>query len=398
MAADSTAAATSSTAQADAALGFDIEELLAPVSEENPSGEDLRQTTVKGKSMLMAEIEEKRKAILSGVNENTEPDQFVDEAALAQQRRSGWREVEKMLIAAFAQGKELSAAVSFAQAAVVSHGWGAVEPCLRFIRLIQERFGDDLYPRAEMDDQGNPDFIDRLVLLDRLDHINFLPLAIRQLPVTDPRGGVDLSWSDFRRLEIMKEASPAKDEKPEQAEARRQLIETTAKTLNDAVAKSNLAHCEALLNTIRAAQTELAALRAFVDQRYPVHPSSDVKPTFLNTAEALDDCENLAMQLVRKKGGGQNPKDAEEKGGAGIGEGGPAGPSASSDQEAVMLLERALAWFRVHQRHNPAAYLVEEAIRWTRMPIASWYLEASEDPNIAGFVSKLMRKGAEVSE
>jgi hypothetical protein len=58
----------------------------------------------------------------------------------------------------------------------------------------------------------------------------------------------------------------------------------------------------------------------------------------------------------------------------------------------VVLLERALAHLREHH-HNPAEFLVEEAIRWTKMPIASWYLEASEDPNMSAFISKLMRRG-----
>jgi type VI secretion system protein ImpA len=377
MAADSTTAA----------LEFDVEQLLAPVSEENPVGEDLRRMTIKGKSMLMAEIEEKRKAILSGSNENMEPDQQVDPSTLAQLRKSGWREVERMLIGAFAHGKELGAAVYFAQAAVVSHGWAAAGPCLRFIRLLQERFGDALFPVPETNDEGIPDFIDRLVVLERLDHENFLPLAVRQLSMTDPRSGTEVSWSDFKRLEIMKETARGKDEDPE---ARRLMIEQADNALNDSISKCSLAHYEALLSTIRNASEELAALRDFVDQQY-ANASADDRPTFRRTQEALEDCQNLALQFVRKKGGGQTVAEASSDSAENPDRGpGPHG-SASSDAEAILLLEQALAWFRVYQRHNPATFLVEEAIRWTRMPIASWYLEASEDPNMSGFVSKLMR-------
>ena len=377
------------------ALEFDIEQLLAPISEENPVGEDLRRTTVKGKSMLMAEIEEKRKAILSGTNENLEPDQQMDASTLAQLRKSGWREVEKLLLGAFGQGKELGAAVYFAQAAVVSHGWPAVGPCLRFIRLLQERFPDALYPIAEVDDNGTPDFIDRLVVLERLDHENFLPLAVRQLSMTDPRSGTEVSWADFKRVELMKETARGKDEDPE---ARRQMIENASNALNDAVMKCSLAHYESLLATIREGAAELAALRDYVDQQYASASETD-RPTFRRTQEALEDCENLAAQFVRKKGGGQAQADSgsPEESDATEGAVHSTGTSASSDAEAILLLERALGWFRVHQRHNPATFLVEEAIRWTRMPIAAWYLEASEDANMSGFVSKLMRKNQEGS-
>jgi hypothetical protein len=293
-----------------------------------------------------------------------------------------------MLITAFGQGKELGAAVFFAQAAVVSRGWAAVGPCLSFIRLLQERFGDALYPKPETDESGSPDYIDRLVVLERLDHENFLPLAIRQLSMTDPRTGSEVSWVDFRRLEILKETPRGKDEDPE---ARRLMIEEASNALNDTVMKSSLAHYEALLNTVRNAAADLAALRDYIDQQY-ASASADDRPTFRQTAEALEDCQNLALQFVRKKGGGQAAAGDEVSGEAGEVHVARAA-SASSDQEAIQLLERALAWFRVYQRHNPATFLVEEAIRWTRMPIATWYLEASEDPNMSGFVSKLMRRG-----
>ena len=98
-----------------------------------------------------------------------------------------------MLVKTFANGKEHGADVTFVQAAVASRGWDVVGPCLSFVRLIQEQFGDALYPVPETDEQGNLDFINRLVLLERLDHENYFPLVIRQLPVTDARSGNEFS-------------------------------------------------------------------------------------------------------------------------------------------------------------------------------------------------------------
>lgn len=295
-----------------------------------------------------------------------------------------------MLTKAFAKGKELGAAVSFAQAAIMSRGWAAVGPCLSFLRLIQERFGDALYPVPETDDEGKLDYMNRLVLLERLDHENFLPLALRQLPITDSRSGGEFSWADFRTLEILKGTPAGKDEDPE---ARRQMIAERVKAFDDAVSKSSLAYYEALHKAIQNGVAELAALRSFVGQHCGGAPEED-QPNFRRTADALEDCQALAIQYLKKKGGGQNltqpdadqtaPGEAVEGDGEGL-------SAAASDRQVVGLLERALAHLRQHQHHNPAAYLVEEAIRWTRMPIASWYLEASEDPNMSAFISKLMR-------
>jgi len=385
-----------------AAVGFDFERLLAPVSEENPVGADLRQVTVDGKSMLLADIEDKRKLIIGGKNEILEPQEGrVDAAAvasaLAQQRKKEWREVEKMLIDAFAKGKELGAAVSLAQAAVISRGWAALGPSLRFIRVIQERFSDSLYPMPETDERGK-DFTNRLVLLERLDHENFLPLAIGQLPITDPRTGGEFSWADHRQLQILRQSRPAKNEDPE---ARRQMIEERARAFEDAVAKSTPAYYRSLLNTMQNASAELEALRSFVERYYAGAPE-DERPTFRRTAEALEECRSLAAQCLRKTGGEQAsaaPDSAAPDSGetAATGEipaaAGTRVAAAASDRDVVQLLEAALAYLRLHQRHNPAAFLVEEAIRWTKMPIGSWYLEASEDTSMSGFISKLMRRG-----
>src|SRR5579862_3419338 len=138
-----------------------FDSLLTPVAGDNPAGVDPRTITVQGKSMLLASIEEKRKAILSGTNENLEQGSQVDADTLARQRRSEWKEIERLLAPVFAQGKELGTAVTFVQAAAANQGWVALAPGLRMIRQLQADFWDTLHPLPEMDDQGNPDYMDR---------------------------------------------------------------------------------------------------------------------------------------------------------------------------------------------------------------------------------------------
>jgi ImpA, N-terminal, type VI secretion system len=280
--------------------GFDIEDVLAPVSEDNPVGEDLRRLSVDGKSMLMAVIEEKRRAIIGGANENLDPEEKLDPATLAQQRKGEWLDVEMMLIKAFAKGKELGAAVSFSQAAMMSHGWAAVGPALRFVRLIQERFEDTLFPVPEADENGKLDFVPRLVLLERLDHENCIPLAVRQLPITDSRSGSEFSWADYRQLEILKQTPPGKEEDPEE---RRRMLAERARAFDDAVSKSSLSYYEMLFKTMQDGAAELASLRAFVEQHY-AGSFDEYQPTFRRTEEALEDCQTLTRQILNKKGGG----------------------------------------------------------------------------------------------
>src|SRR2546430_15521295 len=91
---------------------IDVEKLLAPISEDNPVGEDLRRLATQGaKSILLDDIEQKRRAIVAGTNENLEQGVQSDPTAAAQQRRGEWREIERMLMPAFSKGKDLGSAV-----------------------------------------------------------------------------------------------------------------------------------------------------------------------------------------------------------------------------------------------------------------------------------------------
>ena len=140
--------------------------------------------------------------------------------------------------------------------------------------------------------------------------------------------------------------------------------------------------------------TELEALRSFVEQQY-AHLPKDDRPTFRQTGAALTYCKNLAVELLKKTGGGQTfvTTDSDETAeieDVQVVEGNRV--AAISDSDVVQLLEEALSYLRLRQRHNPAAFLVEEGIRWTKMPIGDWYLEVSQDTNLSDFISKLMRR------
>jgi hypothetical protein len=107
------------------------------------------------------------------------------------------------------------------------------------------------------------------------------------------------------------------------------------------------------------------ALRAFVAEHY-TGSSGDDLPTFWRTAAALDYSRTLALQLLRKTGGGQTlaDSDSDEVSKANeiqVADGKPV--SATDGPDIVRRLEAVLNYLRLHQRRNPAAFLVEEAIR-----------------------------------
>jgi len=370
---------------------IDIDKLLTPISEDNPAGVE------QGKSVMMAEIEEKRKAILGGVNEATEPGMEVDQAALVAMRKGEWREIERMLLPVFSKGKDLLVTVALVEAAVNRAGWPAVAQGFRLVRRIQDEFWEPLYPQADPEDPDGP-YLQRLTLLERLDQDSRLPLAIRQILLTDARADKDYSWADYRQAEMMRESKPGKDENPDE---RRSMIEERFRVIDAAVTKTNLAYYERLFGYLDEAVNEMDLLVAFIDERYSDIPESE-RPNFRNIRATLDECRNLATRFFRKKGG-KFPHEIEEESGGGAegeeqGEGGSGGGGgAFVGGDVTELLQRALSQMRAREKHNPAVYLIEEAIRWSRMPIGQWYLEALGDTHMSGFISKLMAAEAGVA-
>jgi len=345
---------------------LDIDKLLTPVSDDNPAGAAV------GKSVMMAEIEEKRKLILGGANEATEPGMEVDQSALVAMRKSEWRDIEKMLLPVFAKGKDLIVGVALVEAAVNRAGWPALPQGFRLLRLMQDQFWETLHPQADPEDPDGP-HLQRLTILERLDQDSRLPLAIRQILLTDARSEKDYSWADYRQAEMLRESKPGKDEN---ADERRALIDEKFRVIDTAVTKTNLAFYERLFGQLDDAVSEMDQLIAFIDERYSDMPETD-RPNYRNIRSTLDECRNLATRFFRKKGG-KFPHEIEEPGGGGEGDvegepgqgGGGGGVLVGGDVTEV--LNRALIQMRVREKHNPAVYLIEEAIRWSRMPIGQW--------------------------
>ncbi len=370
---------------------IDVDKLLAPVSEDNPVGVEL------GKSVMIAEIEERRKSILGGVNEATEPGMEVDQSALVAMRKSEWRDMERQLISVFPKGKDLQVCVALVEAAVNRAGWPAIAQGFRLVREAQQQYWETLYPQADLEDPDGP-YLQRLTLLERLDQDSRLPLAIRQILVTDARADKDYSWADYRQAEMLRESKPGKDEN---ADERRAMVEEKFRVIDVSVTKTSLAYYERLFGYLDAAASEMDQLIAFIDEKYSEMPEAD-RPNFRNIRSTLDECRNLATRFFRKKGGKFPHEIEEESAGTGSEEQGEAGSGGGGGGvfiggDVTEILGRALSQMRAREKHNPAVYLIEEAIRWSRMPIGQWYLEASSDPHMSGFISKLMSAEAGAS-
>ncbi len=116
------------------------DDLLNPISGDNPSGANLRYEKV------YDQIKEAR----------TEDDDTLPTGAWARQiKRADYNQVIKLAGEALAnKSKDLQLAAWLTEAHVKKEGIGLVQPCFKLFWDLQEQFWDTLYPEIEDGDAG----------------------------------------------------------------------------------------------------------------------------------------------------------------------------------------------------------------------------------------------------
>ncbi|WP_446743438.1 type VI secretion system domain-containing protein [Silvibacterium acidisoli] len=235
-----------------------LEQLLEPISLEEPSGPDLRYAAI---------TDQIRDASL--VEDDTLPmGQWTRQA-----RRADYALVESLTAGALAnQSKDLWFAVWLGEAALHLYEYNAVEPIFRLLLKLQELFWPSLHPEFEEDDP----------------YLRAAPLQwamqkyaglVHALPVT----GNGISYSHFHRLRAGSVSFEDPDYlAPDEVEAA--IAATTPEFCSDAR--------EALLQGRQA----LEELASFCDEHY-----GEEGPSFVDVRSALDDVLNVHDQIARTK-------------------------------------------------------------------------------------------------
>lgn len=364
-------------------LEAELEKVLRPLPENNGAGCDLKKIDTK-ESTLFAEIEGSRRAAHKAV---------ADEAS---KRRAAWDTVRSKATAALSTGgKDLPVALSLGLAWIYCHGWSALPFALRLVRELHERFWLDFYPSIEFEDYKR-DLGIRVACLRGVEHEDAFPLIIRMLPVTQKAGIQAYSLSDLERFELLRRADPVKDAWT------RSEGETGVAEFDKAALDTPEFFYISMRSEIEQSLEELEKLLQLVRQKY--EPESDPEleddfPAFGAVKCALEDVRDLINAILRKKGVPGLDTEGEPTVSGPHPVGGSSGvvelKEPACQLDAIALLEGVMRHFARMDRHNAAIFLIQEAIRWTRMPPGEWFLEIAADASATAFLSKLMRPTAE---
>ncbi|MEM9556802.1 MAG: type VI secretion system protein TssA [Acidobacteriota bacterium] len=330
----------------DDGFGPDFEELLRPISEQQPAGDDLRWQG------LHDEIRELRR------EEDPSLPRGVWQRDL---KRADWDRLELLAREALeTRSKDLHVAGWLAEAWTARLGFAGCARGLRLVAALCERFWDSVHPQDD-------DLDVRVAPLLHLDSI--LPLRLQRQPITAPTSteSTAYSWRDWRSAGDLKRIGRVDPKAAESEAARRGGV--TEEKIAVAVSLTDTDFYQRLAQELHDASEALDALHAALDAQLgttdaphlrQVDELLDVIGQFIDDqlAHRLDDDEAAADG---------DAIDDDSPGGA------RRGPSPSapirSRADAYRRLSEAAAYLQRTEPHSPTPYLVQRAVAWGDMTL-----------------------------
>jgi type VI secretion system protein ImpA len=352
---------------------LDFTQLLVPISEAKPAGEDLRTDPSPTspyyavKDARSANRAAERQMLVDG-DDGTAPD---------------WRPVLKNGSKALAEkAKDLEITAYLIEALVRQHGFAGLRDGFRLARELVERFWEGIYPLP--DEDGLETRLAPLTGLNGQDGEGTLISPILRVPLTEGS-----SVGPFACYHIQ-QALALSQVKDDNARAKRmQEGAVSLDMIQQAVAETPREFFAQLLPDLTQCQDELATLAHALDAKCGSHA-----PPTSNLRNALATCRDLLYQVAEAK----LPREAEpeeappaaEAAADGVAAAAPrAGAVLSADaiqtrDDAFRLLLKVAEYFRRHEPQSVVSYALEQAVRWGRMALPDLLSELISDEAVRG--------------
>lgn len=260
---------------------IDIDAILAPIPGDNPVGEDLHYSPV------YDEIKEARRA-----------DEDLPQGDWGRElKRADWDKVISVAVAALTdKSKDLQIAVWLTEALTTREGFAGLAVGLRILNGLLSGFWEQVYPAME---DGDLEY--RAAPIEFLD--DRLWLAIKQVPITEPRitGGYSwLKWKEARDVGYEAELRGAdgtiEEKKRKAREERIADGKLRPEDFDIGVALSSEAFYRALAEDLSDCKEQLGVLSNELDDKF-----GRQAPSITNFRSAIEDCQQTLKRIIDKK-------------------------------------------------------------------------------------------------
>jgi type VI secretion system protein ImpA len=328
---------------------FTIEELLAPVSDDRPCGEDLA---------FSSELDAIAKARLAD-------DPSIEQGAwVTTLKEADWKFVATGCTKLIkTRSKDLRLAVWLAEASAKTRGFRGLGDSLLVVAALCERYWDTLYP---LPDEGGFE--------QRIGNLCWIaaraPQLAREIALTEG-AGTTFSMNDF---DSARSRPAGEEEGPDLDAARRRTSRGFYQALLD-----DSSHCVAAI----------AKLEQVTDDRLGADG-----PGFTAAKAALQDVIHFVTPFAREAGVGVEgdaqaaPAAAPVQAAQGVvvAAGGPLQTRA----QALAQLRAVAEFFRRTEPHSPVAYLADKAANWGEQPLHVWLRGVIKEPAVFAQLEEML--------
>lgn len=350
---------------------INLELMLQPISEENPSGEDLRY------SGLYDEITEARRA-----DDDAAQGEWVTELKV-----SDFRKVIVLAAPALEKDtKDLQIAAWLSEALVREYGFVGLRDSLKLLVGLQENFWETLFP--EIDEGDMEGRANAIAVVDKQ-----TALAIRKAAITGSANYGFNDWEDSKRFDIPDNIETLDSTDQQKFNELRVQAEkenrVTAAKWKIEIAQTRRAFYEELSFTIDECWTQYTELNRVTEEKFDRNQT----PGLGNLKKALDDIQTQVKKLLEEKRLAEpDESDAAAEGEEAVGgeEGATvkvagvatASGAIQSRQDALKRLSDVAAFFQKTEPHSPISYLVQRAVKWGNMPLETWLQDVIKDETV----------------
>lgn len=352
-----------------------LDELLQPISEENPTGTDIRDDSSPTSPYSL--IKDARNSARAAERQNL----FEKDNSEANEQ---WRKVTELAPDILENhAKDLEVASWLTEALVRRYGFQGLRDGFKLIHGLIEQYWDNLYP--EPDEDGIETRVASLTGLNGEGAEGVLIAPIRNIEITEGNDpGPFTYWQYQQVLELEKIVEP--DVKLEKISK----LGYSQTDIENAVTSSNESFYIDLRDDITDAINTYRQVTALLDEHCGSHDS----PPTSNIINILNECLGAINHIAKHKFPVEEELGEGEEGSAETGEGGNGNAAAAAGpvknrEDAFRKLSEISEFFRKTEPHSPISYMLQRTVKWGSMSLDDLIRELIPDSSARDFYGSL---------
>ncbi len=352
---------------------LDFDQLLTPISLENPCGESLRYDPAWDE---LSQLRRTRKDPLDS-SADTEAD---------------WPKVVSLSAKLLTtRTKDLQIAGWLTEALVVENGFAGFRDGLRLIRQLVEQYWDGVFPVIEDGDlsvRASP-----FTWLTAKNDGAKLSVALRAVPLAESTTDAVYNFNFWHSRNA---STKGKEEELDAYERRVADADARRKEFDDAIEATSIDLLRSRNSELSECFQEMTDLSVLIDHRL-----GDEAPSWDDLRKTLTDIQVFVRDVLKRRGG----LTADQVGGL-LSDGEPGGVNGEmrltggtlrSRSEAIARLEEVARFFQSMDPHSPVAFLIRRAVRWANMNFEDLLVELVKDENTLRQVTETLGIGGTYS-